>query len=275
MSRAPSVRFTGHARGVLRSLRRAWVPKINDPRACLGRKRSRRTPETMSSRSVGDRGWFSSFFPTYQCSNVRMYVAGRRDHANFECEPETRPGTEGLQSDWRESVGWLAGWRSFSFNFSIRPAHLRASLCSRCGSVRRPARARFSRAWPSANFSFAFHHGDVSSFDVSIVCTRARAHCVSLRERRARVCVHSRPPLYFASTRHSRLWIRAMAAYWILLRSIYRCLVLLFIRAHVSRKTVARGAAFGWILRRAGSREPDTFAINIRGSLARCRARVV
>lgn len=125
--------------------------------------------------------------PWQEChdSSLRTYV-GRRTERLREFQMRARNASQNrLQSDWRESL-----WRSFSFNFSIRPPR---------GSME--TLARFSRVWPSAKLFLRVPPWR-RSFDVSRhVCT----------------CMCGRPLLYFASMLPACLWIRATAAYRILL----------------------------------------------------------
>lgn len=139
--------------------------------------------ETMSSLRealvTGDGRGFS-FLP-YGC----MYVASPGETRSREFRMRARNASRNRGTPIRLTrIRWLAGWRPFSFNFSIQPP-------PRIGDERR---ARFSRAWRSANFFFAFRHGDISSFDVfrrvhariARLCASASV-CVSVRVARRAV----------------------------------------------------------------------------------------
>jgi len=121
-----------------------------------------------------------------------------------------------LQSDWRESL-----WRSFSFNFSIRPPRwgMETSACS-----------VFSRLAVCQALPSCFIYGDVS-FDVLVM--------------HARVCVRLLAAILCVNVIPVSPWICATTAYWILLHSIYSAVSLLFVDAVCLSES---GAIFRWTL---------------------------
>jgi len=168
------------------------IPKINDPQRC-----SRK----IFVEDNGDRHRYSGAM-TGMSRFLPPHVRRETERLR-EFRMQARNASQNrLQSDWRESL-----WRSFSFNFSIRPP--RRGTETGVSSVF--SRLAVCQALPS------FHYGDVS-FD---------------RAYRMRTCMRDCLLLYSTSMLPVCLWIRTMTAYWLLLHSIYRMLSFSLIYPHL------------------------------------------